>query len=205
MEGKHVFQVSSRNVSISPSALEDPTPSIVTWSVDTTAPLITILSPEDGVTTGSSGEVLFNSDDLNTIFQCTLDKQTVPCDLNQGLMFFTLSHGPHEVVITGVDVYGNQSSATRQWNVDGVGPKILIDTPTSKQVLPESGGVNFSFHAEIEEDSAVYFCRVDNSPFKVCTSPTEYSLSVGSHQIAVKGIDAYGNLGAEAVVSFSVK
>ncbi len=88
-----------------------------TFTVDTVAPTVTILSPANGsVLTTNTPALYFEVDDPDSSSSCTLDgvellaTDSYPCSSLEKLP--PLSAGSHTLVVTATDYYGNSSSTT---------------------------------------------------------------------------------------------
>jgi hypothetical protein len=89
----------------------DPTPATVSWTVDTSPPVVTIDSPASGAQTSHAGSITFHAtdpDDTTFTFVCQLDTVSAPC--SSPFTFSALGVGPHTFTVTAADAAGNMST-----------------------------------------------------------------------------------------------
>jgi predicted phage tail protein len=172
--------------------------SSVTFTIDTTAPASTV----DGVNvTGATATVTFFSHDPDVArFECKVDDgEYASCTSPQ--QFRGLSDGRHTVAVRAVDGAGNTGVAqARDFAVDTTGPVVAID---GVQVAGTTATARFS-----SRDAGVvrFDCRLDGAAYAACTSPKRYAgLAVGTHTLAVRAVDATGNVGPAVARAFSVQ
>lgn len=118
---KYIAHVRAKN----PSGDFDPTPSVVWWRVDATAPNTTIASGPSGTVTSSSATFTFTSSETPKLFDCSLDGAayqhcTSPRTLSD------VGAGFHTFRVRARDAAGNVDAtpAARSWTV--VAPDALI-------------------------------------------------------------------------------
>jgi len=113
-----------------------------------------------------------------------------------------LADGAHPISAVTRDVAGNPSQpARRTVTVDSVAPDTTITSgppdPTSQTTA------TFGFTSS--EVGATFECRLDGGSFGACSSPASYEVGNGSHSLAVRAIDAAGNVdGTPAARSWTV-
>ncbi|MEA2125263.1 MAG: large repetitive protein [Solirubrobacteraceae bacterium] len=112
--------------------------------------------------------------------------------------------GAHAFDVYAVDGAGNVSAeAEASFVVDTLGPVVAITSGPAdgSEVLP--GSQSFAFTGE---PGALYECSLDGAGWSACVSPyTTGALTDGAHDVAVRGTDALGNLGAADKRAFAVK
>ena len=116
-DGRHTFQVRATNT----SGNTDPTPALESWTVDATAPTISITSPADGATYQQGASIYASyscSDSVDSSPQCT---GTVP----NGSAIDTSTIGTKTFTVTARDSGGNTNGkmvtyyVTKSGNVRG--------------------------------------------------------------------------------------
>jgi hypothetical protein len=190
-EGSHTFQVRA----IDEAGNTDSDPAAYTWTVDTTAPGVTIDSGPDDPTNLDSGSLAFTvtgSDVATTV--CELDgvPETVNCP--SGTVPFTgRPDGPHEFTVTSTDTSGNSNSDTWTWTIDTAEPETTIDaTPTNPTTL-----TNVGFGFSSDQSPATFECQMDAGAYGPCTTPYSHgTLLRGPHTFSVRATDAAGNTDA---------
>lgn len=120
-DGAHVLKVRA----IDKSNNTDPTPAEFSWTVDTTAPIVSIVSSPSNFASSTQAVFQFNSSESAT-YQCQLDSgawQT--CFASTTIN--SLIDGNHVLEVTGEDLVGHISSSTSYaWMVDTLAPTSSI-------------------------------------------------------------------------------
>ncbi len=117
VDGQHTFSVAAKDQ----AGNVDPTAATVTWMIDTTAPLTTIISGPSSPTTNTSATFVFSSaNSPGDSYQCRLDGSPVnfaPC--TSPATYSGLSVGTHTFEVRGKDMAGNMetSPATYSWTI----------------------------------------------------------------------------------------
>ncbi|WP_284668648.1 Ig-like domain-containing protein [Myxococcus sp. SDU36] len=170
----------------------DPTPATYAWTVDTTAPDTTIVSGPSGTTTSSSATFDFDSNESPVTYQCSLDGGPfVAC--TDPVTFTGLADGSHTLAVRAVDAAGNvdPTPATRTWTVDATAPDTTI--VSGPPAVTNATSATFDFSSN--ESPVTYQCSLDGGPFVACTDPRTFTgLSQGNHTLAVRAVDAAGNV-----------
>jgi hypothetical protein len=87
-------------------------------------------------------------------------------------------------------------------NTDTTAPNTLIDKAPKKKTTKKKVTIEFSS----DDPSAHFECKVDKGDFEACTSPLKVKAKKpGKHKVAVHAIDAAGNVGPDANVSWKYK
>jgi MYXO-CTERM domain-containing protein len=189
-DGPHTISVRARDT----AGNVDATPAIYTWTVDATAPDTTIDTKEPNPTNDATGDFGFTSDDATATFECSVDGgtyATCPATFSTGV----LADGPHTIAVRARDALGNvdASPASYGWTVDTIAPDTTIATKEASPTNDPTGDFGFA-----SDESPVGFeCSVDAAAFVVCAAAfSTAALADGPHSIAVRAIDAAGNLDA---------
>jgi hypothetical protein len=196
-DGSHTFEVEALD-----TAGNSSTPLGHAWTIDTTAPDVSITSgPADGsVSDFRAAAFGFSSTDSTAVFKCTLDGSALSaCTSPQS--YSSLRAGAHVFTVIAVDPVGNQSAVTRRsWNVDLTAPAVtILTTPPS---TTGQTSANFTFQAP---EAASFSCSIDNGASRNCSSPAGYAdLLVGTHTFRVSATDAAGNEGQAATYAWTI-
>ncbi|MDQ3248774.1 MAG: Ig-like domain-containing protein, partial [Chloroflexota bacterium] len=177
----------------------------VTFVADSTAPSVALSSAAPDPTNTSpipvtaqfSENVLgFTASDIGAS-NATLsnfvavDGDTYTFDLvpgGQGLVTADIAAGVAQ------DAVGNPNTAATQFSrtFDTSAPETTIDRGPAN---PSLSTVTFNFSSS--EANSTFACSVDNAAFTGCTNPQTYTgLADGTHTLAVRAIDAAGNVDA---------
>lgn len=193
-EGPHTAEVRATDL----TGAVEATPPARSWTVDATAPVVTVDSGPAAHTTATDAEVTFSVDDQSADVECRYDS-TEESDwgsCQSPVTFSGLSDGQHMLEIRATDAHGNVSSvAGRGWNVDTDLPEVTIDS--APPALNNSVNATFAFSAD--ESGAIAECRLDpvdgDSPWIACDSPAAYTgLADGPHRFEVRVTDPAGNV-----------
>ena len=195
-EGPHAFAVRATDPAGNASAVASRS-----WTVDTVAPVVTIVSGPDAHVRETAATVTFTVDDAAATTRCRLDGAAyAPC--TSPVEATDLDEGSHTLRIEAVDEAGNVSAeAVRSWTVDTVAPVVTLDeTPPAFSSSP-SGTVTFSS----DDEAAAFACRLDDGDWAACASPvTSSGLADGEHTVAVRATDAPGNVSAVRTATWTV-
>lgn len=161
------------------------------WTVDLTAPVLTIESAPSGLTRAATAEVEFRSSEAGA-FRCRLDSADetafAPCTSPHSL--YALEDGAHRLDVRAIDEAGNASSGSVEWRVLSTPPPVQIDAKPARYA--RENGVTFAFSSS--RAIAASECRIDAGQWATCQSPVSYgNLREGSHDFAVRVTDEAGN------------
>ncbi len=184
-DGAHTLQIRATDL----AGNTEPTPVVVSWTVDTTAPPAPGLKQTPAKTASSSGFVIDR--EPGTTLECQLDGGAwVTC--TSPYAPDGLADGPHTLKLRQVDDAGNVSDeVTYSWTLDRVAP----EAPT---VLSGPGPQTTNTTATWEfsaESGATIECRLDGGAWAPCTSPLVLTgLGLGDHVLELRATDAAGNV-----------
>lgn len=188
-EGNHTFTVtgSTGGVADTENAGE------WLWTIDLTAPVVTISSGPSGTVNSSSATFAFAATDVSAVtFQCSLDGGA-PAACTSGQSYTGLSNGNHTFSVTGTDGAGQTGSATRTWTVaaDSTAPDTTITAAPEAVNNLSSPSVAFTSN----EAGATFQCSVNGGEFVGCSSPhLVAALLDGAITFQVRAVDAAGNV-----------
>lgn len=190
--GLHRFEVKAFDAVGNP----DPTPAIITWTVDTTPPETVLASAPSGVVAVNTANVQFYSPAADAAgFECSLNGAAFAACTSPAAVT-GLTDGAQTFAVRAVDAGGNvdPTPASASWTVDTTPPDTLI--LAGPPAHANSAAATFTFSSPAG-DVAGYECRIDGGAFGACTSAASYTgLASGSHTFEVRARDAVGNLDA---------
>jgi hypothetical protein len=168
-----------------------------TWTIDTTAPTVTITQKPSNPTNSTSASFGFTANEAST-FQCQIDGGGfAACSSGQG---YNLAAGTHNFVVRATDDAGNVGQAGFSWTIDTTPPTTSITGKPNNPSNVESP--TFAFTAS---ESAAFQCKRDGEPFATCSSPKGYTaLADGAHTFRVKATDTAGNAGPETTYTWMI-
>jgi Ca2+-binding RTX toxin-like protein len=196
-DGSYTFKVSATDVGGATGS-----EATRSFTVDTTAPAVTIDSGPSGTTTHTTSTFTFSSTDGTATFTCAIDAVSPAACSGPGQSHTaSVSQGSHTFRVTATDAAGNSTTASRSFTVDSVGPETTI---TSVAVKRAKHKATFGFASS--EAGSTFLCKIDSGAFASCSSPKTYRhLTTGKHRFQVEAIDAAGNVDATpATKSFRI-
>jgi Ca2+-binding RTX toxin-like protein len=192
-DGPHELQVRA-----AAGGLTDPTPATWSWTVDTTAPVLTVSTKPSGTTTVAGSRFEFTVDDASATTECRVDGGPwAPCS---SPFVPALADGQHTVDIRATDPAGNTSPVdSTTWTVDGDLPQVQITSGPTGTTTERAGEFTFM----VDDPAATVECRFDLGVWVACTSPAAFSdFADGRHSFDVRATDSAGNTSAEGRIWF---
>jgi len=183
----------------------------VTFSVDLSDPILTVLTPASGawLATPDVTVVWAGSDALSGLdhYETSLDSGPFGgIGLATSRLFPALPDGPHAVDVLAFDVVGRQVTASVAFAVDGSAPTVSVTSPASGAWLG-TGTVAVSWTgADPVSGLDHYETRLDAAAFTamgLATSQTLLAVTEGPHTFSVMAYDVAGN-SALATRAFSI-
>jgi hypothetical protein len=195
-EGSHTFRVRALDGQGTPG-----TPASYTWTIDTTAPTVTITSHPPALSTSANASFGFSANEPGSSFLCRLDSGTA-ASCTSPTTYTGLSDGSHTFEVQATDPAGNTgATASYTWTIDSTGPSVTI---SQKPVDPTSA-TNATFMFTANEAVTGFQCKLDGGSFVACASPRAYSgLTEGAHSFEVRATDTAGNTGAATTYGWTV-
>jgi hypothetical protein len=198
-DGDHTFRVIATDIfgNTSPAA-------VLSWSVQSRAPVTSINSGPNGLTRQRNATVSFSSNRSST-FECRVDGGSWEA-CSSPLQLTNLVDGPHTVrvrAVSLVDPVGvkDPTPPLREWTVDATAPSATIDSAPSGSGPATSATVLFSS----DDPGAAFQCRIGTAPFDACSSPLNLTnLRPGTVNLSVRAVDQAGNLSEPALASWTV-
>jgi hypothetical protein len=190
-DGAHRFEVRARDVAgnTGPAAAAN-------WEVQSSAPVTTINSGPNGLSSQNSATVTFSSNKAGT-FECSTNGGAW-ADCSSPLELSGLADGPYNLRIRAVSSVApvgvkDPTPASRNWTVDTTAPETTIDSAPSGSTEETGAQILFSSN----DPSAAFQCSLDAANFSGCSSPLNLSnLPTGIRTLQVRAIDLAGNTDA---------
>jgi large repetitive protein len=200
MPGPHTLQIKAFDSAGNYSSGES-----VSWTIDTTAPTVSISSYPASITNSQNVSFSFSGTDTGggsiAGYQCSLDSAAFSTCTSPS-HFSSLVEGSHNFSVKTSDTAGNPSTIqTYSWTIDLTTPVPSISS--SPAVMTNATTANFAFSSTPPPSGSIagYDCKLDSGNFISCTSPTSYtSLTQGAHTFQVRSIDNNSNV--SSVVNF---
>ncbi len=169
-----------------------------TWTIDTTAPAVSISSPAANSTSGDTApDIVFTATDLVGVstVECKIDSRTyAPCTSPFLFSGPLLGSGVHSAYVKATDTAGNQTVRRSDWTVDATAPVVSISSGPSSPWPVNYGTLRFTS----DDVNAAYLCSTDGVTYNSCTSPWIFRDLAwnAATRVYVKATDPYGNEGA---------
>jgi hypothetical protein len=178
------------------------TPAIWTWTVDTTLPLISIVSGPALQTNQTTANFVVQASDTLAItsYLCSLDGAAyTTCSTTPS--YTGLMDGTHVFHVTAIDAAGNQAAppASYTWTIDTQIPTFTITSQPSNPTNQTTATFTFS-----SPETLTYYCELaPATTFTVC--PVSYTnLPTGMQTITIYGVDPYGNQTLPQTVTWNI-
>ena len=167
------------------------------WTVDLTAPGVTIDSTPDETTNSTAAEFEFSSDDQGTTFECRIDSDEdadwEACDSPKS--YTALEDGSHLFEVRATDLAGNTAPESFAWTIDTEAPVATIDTAPGDPTNQKTATFEFSS----DKPGSTFECRIDSdeaADWAACQTGVTYSgLEDGTHEFELRPTDSLGNVG----------
>jgi hypothetical protein len=198
-DGSHTFDV----VAIDLAGLQS-VPVGLSWIIDRTAPDLSfgaILPSASAVIASDVLDVEVKSPESVTL-QASLNGIDIGPVVSP-IHLAGLAEGSNQLVVSGVDVYGNHSAAiTHAFSVDITPPTLTMTATYSNSALTNNNANSFTFAAS---ESSSFQCELDGAGFSACVTPVSIAgLIDGIHQLEVVATDVAGNASQVSVVNWNV-
>ncbi|WIG97757.1 Ig-like domain-containing protein [Myxococcus sp. SDU36] len=194
-EGEHTLWVRA----VDGAGNVDASPANYIWTVDLTPPAApVIVSPTSGAVLDEGTVTLTGTAQGAVSVHVTLGGTTYgPIAVDgSGNWSFTppvsLGDDTYTAVVTATDSAGNESApASVTFTVDTTAPDTAIDS--GPEALTNETFASFVFSSN--ESPVTYACSLDGAAFTACTAQSQFGpLADGSHTLAVRAVDAAGNV-----------
>jgi hypothetical protein len=122
-DGSHTFTVRAKST----GGTFDPTPATRTWTVDGTAPTVTINSTPTNPSNDATPAFGFSSLDATATFQCQIDGTVTFTSCTSLYTSPALTDGAHVFRVKATDPVGNTGpEASFNWTIDTMPPTVMI-------------------------------------------------------------------------------
>jgi large repetitive protein len=198
-EGEHTFTVVATDTAGNVSS-----PASYTWTVDSTAPTVTITSGPAELTSATSASFTFSANEAAT-FECSLDGATL-ATCTSPAVYSGLGLGDHTFTVVATDMAGSVGEpVTYTWTVvpepDTTAPRVTITSRPDAETTATSA----TFEFEADEVGVTFECQLDEDEAVGCASPVTYTgLGLGEHMFTVVATDAAGNVSDPVVYTWTV-
>lgn len=168
-------------------------PQTRTFTVDLTAPTVTITTPPPSPTNQKTATIAFTVSGGATSTQCQLDGSAF-ASCSSPYTTPTLTDGSHQFVVKATDAAGNPGTAMTTWTIDTGAPVVTITGGPAGTVKQTTASIPFT----VTGTAVSIQCQLDTGAFAACTSPYNLTgLADGSHTVTVKATDAASNSGSD--------
>jgi len=171
------------------------------FTVDTTLPSITILSPENKTYAENDVPLSFTVDKAVLWMAYSLDGQA-NATITGNTTLASLVDGVHYIVVYASNIAGKMgASNTVYFTVDTEAPIIILLSPKNETYASTSLSLNFT---QSEPTSWIGYSLDGQMNVTVGGNTTLVGLSEGIHSITVYATDIAGNMGSSDIVYFTV-
>ena len=166
-------------------------PTVYSWAIDATGPTSAVTQRPGDPTNSRSASFAFSASESAT-FQCKVDDGAFSACASPEA-YGELADGRHTFVVKAADTLGNVGpEAHYSWTVETRVPAVVVTA--APPAISNSRTATFAFAAD---EAATFQCSLDGLGFEPCSSPMSYgALGDGGHALAVRAVDAAGNVGA---------
>lgn len=194
-EGSHTFSVIGIDVAGNRSA-----PASYSWTVDTTAPSLSIATKPDAITNSISATFGLVATDAGGI-------DVIECQLNDGayaacgltVTYNNLVDGDRSFRARAKDRAGNMSAVVSYtWKIDTSKPTVQITSGPGRWIKIRAASLEF-VGADVNVATGLpalqLQCKLNDGEYGACSSPMAYSgLAEGSYLFSLRAVDAAGNV-----------
>lgn len=185
-EGDYILEVSGQDVTGNASNTITHT-----FTVDLTAPILSVSSEASGVTPLDSNTVTFSTNEIST-FECDVDLMGFGACASP-LNLSGLADGPHQVRVRATDRAGNVSAIGGvTWTVRSLLRTFIISTDPNE---PVTNRITMSIEFGSNYPDATFKCGLNGELPSPCTTPMSFSnLDDGTYVFFVQAVDSQGNV-----------
>ncbi|MEJ7654035.1 MAG: Ig-like domain-containing protein [Chloroflexia bacterium] len=194
--GAHTFLVKATDT----TAHTDATPASLTWTIEQTAPTVSLTAPADNAAVTGSFTLSASAADSFKMgrVEFLINGSVVGSDStatagSYSYLWNSTSRGDGPVTLQAraVDAAGNKTtSASRTLNMDNAPNTTITSGPTGTVTATSA---TFSFTAT--QAGSTFECSLDAGAYAACISPVSYTgLAVGAPTFTVRATDATGHV-----------
>ncbi len=174
--------------------------SLITFTVDQIAPVVTLIAPTNSTVVNSSVELIFTAPDNGTV-TCVrqLDGTNTSIASCANTTMTSLATGAHTVKVFANDTLNNTGvSSAITFTVDQIAPVVTINSPTNITTNVQNQSLNF-----VAPDNATVTCVMQNNTANFSLSSCgniTFLAAVGANTVKVFANDTLNNTGVASVV-----
>lgn len=195
-DGEHTFEVRA----VDAAANVDPTPEVVRWMVDATAPDTAFTRTPDALSNSPIATFEFTANEPNSLFFSRIDGGQL-ARATSPLTIRNLAEGAHAIEIIAEDALGNRdaTAATFSWKVDSSVPIVQIVFPPN-QALTDAGQITLVGKAT--DPAGIASVRVNNNAAGIETTDAfanwraQVTLTPGANTLSIEATDVNGQISA---------
>jgi len=180
---------------------------VVTSLLDTSAPRVEVLSPENTTYSVNAVALVFVLNETASWMGYSLDGQP-NATVSGNATLFSLLEGTHTMIVYANDTSGNMGSSARVHftiqpsSVDISPPSILILSPENRTYSTSSVPLNFV----VDETTPLMWYGLDGQAnVSIAGNTTLSNLPAGSHNIVVFATDFAANTGSSEIIYFTIE
>ncbi len=207
-EGEHRFEVRATDPAGNRTALPP-----FSWTIDITAPVVTLDSAPDALSNVASPSFEFSADDEGSEFECRIDPveeteetpatEWAACESPHELE--DLADGEHTFEVRATNSLGSVGEpAIHTWEIDTAAP--VVEITDHPDALTSDSSATFEF--TVDDPDATIECRLDSDidgSWSDCTSPVAFTdLESGEYSFRVRATDEAGNTSAPVDFTWEV-
>src|SRR5207245_2029350 len=165
--GSHTFTVTATDTAGNPGSATH------TWTIDTTAPTVTLASQPANPTSPTSASFGFSANNTISNGSCTVDGPgPAPSATSSSQSYSGLTAGSHTFTVTATDTAGNPGSATHTWTIDTTAPTVTLGSKPANPTSQTSASFSFSANKTI----ASWSCKLDGAAAAPCATSSSQSI-----------------------------
>jgi hypothetical protein len=190
----------------------------VVFTVDASAPALTIDGPGEGGVTAPAGQIAYTVGADAVRVSCMVNGVAATCGAGMRTLAFAglTSAQLARFTLTAVDAVGNAATVSRSWRIDDTGPPTTVTAPKDPNGNVghscTSGTVAFAVDVAADpptdpsypDADATFECNLDGGGWSHCANPDAFTVADGTHALQARAVDRYGNRGAAAQTSWTV-
>jgi hypothetical protein len=186
-DGSHTFAVLATDAAGNTGSASS------TFTVDATAPGVTITSGPSGTVNTNPNTFAFTTTGAPTSITCAIDAGSATA-CSSPFTTGTLSQGAHTLVVTVTNAAGTSSMATATFTVDTIAPVVTFTSQPAANSNQGSATLTFT----VTGAAITTTCSFDGSAAVDCSADSfaTGTLSERTHALVVTATDAAGNAGS---------
>ncbi len=173
--------------------------SMLYFTVDTTAPSVLILSPQNLTYHSSSVPLTFTVSESTSWVGYSLDGQSNTTAT--GNTTISVADGKHRIAVYANNSFGNMgSSGIIYFSIDTISPTVTVLSPQNATYSSDYVPLTFT----VSEPVSWMGYSLDSGANVTVSGNATLTLADGAHRVVVYANDTFGNMGSSATVSFTV-